>query len=120
MEITHRVRDCPRSESEWQKASDRLNCTSGALSTENKYHCFPAKDLTTLHEFCYTRIRLNVVKGTHTITSAYGSIDSEVISVLLKTLFNYLLNVLNMEKFKLPWPSKAYLNNKNSLIGDIQ
>nr|XP_022305937.1 uncharacterized protein LOC111112614 isoform X5 [Crassostrea virginica] len=63
MGIVHRVRDCPRDEKEWQKASDRLNCTSGDSSTMNKYHCLPADNLTTLLEFCYTRTRTQVVEG---------------------------------------------------------
>ena len=67
MGIAHRVRDCPRDETEWKKASDRLNCTSGDSSTMNKYHCLPADNLTTLLEFCYTRTRTQVVKGTHPV-----------------------------------------------------
>nr|XP_022305943.1 uncharacterized protein LOC111112616 isoform X3 [Crassostrea virginica] len=63
MGIAHRVRDCPRDEKEWQKASDRLNCTSGDSSTMNKYHCLPADNLTTLLEVCYTRTRTQVVTG---------------------------------------------------------
>ena len=60
----HRVNDCPRNETEWKKASNRLNCTSGVLSTMNKYHCLPADNLTTLLELCYNRTRTQVVEGT--------------------------------------------------------
>ena len=67
MGIAHRVRECPRDEKEWQKASDRLNCSSGVLNTMNKYHCLPSHNLTTLLEFCYKGTRLNVVKGIHTV-----------------------------------------------------
>ncbi|XP_078320242.1 uncharacterized protein LOC111112615 [Crassostrea virginica] len=63
MGIVHRVRDCPRDETEWQKASNRLNCTSDFRNTKNKYHCLPADNLTTLLEFCYNRTRTQVVKG---------------------------------------------------------
>nr|XP_022308521.1 uncharacterized protein LOC111114492 isoform X2 [Crassostrea virginica] len=63
MGVAHRVRECPRDEKEWQKASDRLNCSSGVLSTMNKYHCLPSHNLTTLLEFCYNRTRINVVEG---------------------------------------------------------
>ncbi|XP_078322189.1 uncharacterized protein LOC144621980 isoform X2 [Crassostrea virginica] len=63
MEIAHRVKDCPRNEEEWKKASNRLNCTSGFHNTNNKYHCLPADNLTTLLEFCYNRRRAQVVKG---------------------------------------------------------
>nr|XP_022293310.1 uncharacterized protein LOC111103950 isoform X2 [Crassostrea virginica] len=63
MGIPHRVKDCPRDKDEWQKASNRLNCTSGRENTKNKYHCLPTENLTTLLEFCYTRIRINVVNG---------------------------------------------------------
>ena len=64
MRIAHRVRDCPRDETEWQKASNRLNCTSDVRSTMNKYHCLPADNRTTLLEFCYNRTRTQVVEGT--------------------------------------------------------
>ena len=74
MEIAHRVKDCPRDKEEWQKASDRLNCTSGDHITDNKYHCLPADNLTTLLEFCYDRTRINVVKGTYAVTSTKYSI----------------------------------------------
>lgn len=67
MGIAHRVRECPRDEKEWQKASNRLNCSAGVSSTMNKYHCLPADTLTTLLEFCYTRTRTQVVKGTHPV-----------------------------------------------------
>ena len=70
MGIAHRVRDCPRDETEWQKASDRLNCTSDDRSTKNKYHCLPADNLTTLLEFCYKKTRAQVVKGTFAVISA--------------------------------------------------
>ena len=63
----HRVRDCPRDEKEWQKASKRLNCTGDVLSTKNKYHCLPADNFTTLLEFCYTRTRAQVIKGTSAV-----------------------------------------------------
>ncbi|XP_078321794.1 uncharacterized protein LOC111112647 [Crassostrea virginica] len=63
MGIAHRVRDCPRDETEWQKASNRLNCISDVRSTKNKYHCLPADNLTTLLEFCYNRTRTQVVEG---------------------------------------------------------
>ena len=69
MGIAHRVRDCPRDETEWQKASNRLNCTSGVLSTINKYHCLPADNLTSLLEFCYSRTRTQVVEGTLAVIS---------------------------------------------------
>ena len=64
MGIAHRVRDCPRNETEWQKASNRLNCTSGHSNPVNKYHCLPADNRTTLLEFCYNRTRTQVVEGT--------------------------------------------------------
>nr|XP_022305939.1 uncharacterized protein LOC111112615 isoform X2 [Crassostrea virginica] len=63
MGIAHRVRDCPRDETQWQKASNRLNCTSDVRSTMNKYHCLPADNRTTLLEFCYNRTRTQVVEG---------------------------------------------------------
>ena len=74
MGIAHRVRDCPRDETEWQKASKRLNCTSDVWSTNNKYHCLPADNLTTLLEFCYNRTRAQVVEGTHSFKSTKYSI----------------------------------------------
>nr|XP_022305978.1 uncharacterized protein LOC111112629 isoform X7 [Crassostrea virginica] len=63
MGIVHRVRDCPRNETEWKEASNRLNCTSGDSSPMNKYHCLPADNRTTLLEFCYSRTRAQVVEG---------------------------------------------------------
>lgn len=59
-----RVNECPRDEKEWQKASIRLNCSGDAFGSVNKYHCLPADNLTTLLEFCYSRTRPQVVKGT--------------------------------------------------------
>ena len=88
MGIVHSVRDCPRNETEWKKASDRLNCTSGDESTMNKYHCLPADNRTTLLEFCYTRRRTQVVKGTHTVLSkniTHGFVHSDLV-----TLYNYV------------------------------
>ena len=69
MGIVHRVRDCPRNETEWKKASNRLNCTSGDSSPMNKYHCLPADNRTTLLEFCYSRTRAQVVEGTLAVKS---------------------------------------------------
>ena len=74
MGIVHRVRDCPRNETEWKRASDRLNCTSDVRSTMNKYHCLPADNQTTLLEFCYTKTRANVVEGTLAVKSTKYSI----------------------------------------------
>ena len=89
MGIAHRVRDCPRDEKEWQKASNRMNCTAGVWSTKNKYHCLPAENLTTLVEFCYIRTRINVVKGTHAIicTKTYDSIHSDLLRLVIETCF---------------------------------
>lgn len=67
METVHRVRDCPRDAKEWQKASNRLNCSDDANTPKNKYHCLPAANLSTLLEFCYNKTRYQVVKGTCTI-----------------------------------------------------
>ena len=97
MGITHKVRDCPRDGKEWEKASKRLNCSSGFLNTENKYHCLPVHNLTTLLEFCYNRTRINVVKGIRTVTSSYDSNDSDLIRLFLKTRFYYLWNVSNVQ-----------------------
>ena len=66
MENVHRVSDCPRDGKESQQASNRLNCSDDANNPENRYHCLPAANLTTLLEFCYNRTRPQVVKGTHT------------------------------------------------------
>ena len=66
-ETAHRVSDCPRDEKEWQKASNRLNCSDDANTPVNRYHCLPAANLTTLLEFCYNKTRPQVVKGTRTI-----------------------------------------------------
>ena len=87
MGIPHRVKDCPRDEYEWQKASNRLNCTSGRENTKNKYHCLPAENLTTLLEFCYTRIRINVVNGNHAVicTKTYDSIHSDLLLLFINT-----------------------------------
>ena len=63
----NRVGVCPRDEKEWLKASKRLNCSDDALGSENRYHCLPADNLTTLLEFCYNRTRAQVVKGKYTI-----------------------------------------------------
>ena len=87
MEIAHRVKDCPRDEKEWQKASIRLNCTSGVLNTNNKYHCLPADNLTTLLEFCYKRTRAHVVKGTNAV--AYEIIHSDLLRLFIHNFTLY-------------------------------
>ena len=69
MGIAHRVKDCPRDEREWQKAASRLNCSKDFQSTDNKYHCLPADNLTTLLEFCYNRTRTPVGEGTQAFNS---------------------------------------------------
>ena len=81
MGIFHRVRDCPRNETEWKKASNRLNCTIGDSSTMNKYHCLPVYNLTTLLEFCYTRTRTQVVEGTLAAISTKKDIYDTIHSV---------------------------------------
>ena len=67
MGIAHRVRECPRDDEEWQKAANRMNCSTDVQGTKNKYHCLPADNLTTLLEFCYNRTRTQVVTGTHAV-----------------------------------------------------
>ena len=86
MGIAHRVRDCPRNETEWQKASNRLNCTSGHSNPVNKYHCLPADNRTTLLELCYNRARTQVVEGIHAVisTKTYDSNYSDFFHNVLK------------------------------------
>ena len=62
MGVAYRLRDCPRNEKEWQKASNSLNCTSDV-------NCLHADNLTTLLEFCYNRMRITVGKGTLALIS---------------------------------------------------
>ena len=59
----HSVSDCPRNKTEWQRASSRLNCSDDFTNVRNKYHCLPTDSLTTLVEFCYSRIRYHVTTG---------------------------------------------------------
>ena len=101
MGIAHRVRDCPRDETEWQKASNRLNCTSGVLSTKNKYHCLPADNLTTLLEFCYSRTRTQVVEGTLAVISTKIYIHYTIHSDLCRlSIHNFTLyNALKKKNF---------------------
>ena len=63
MGASQRVRHCPRDEKEWQKASNRLNCSDDVTDVVNRYHCLPTDSLTTLLEFCYNRTRANVING---------------------------------------------------------
>nr|XP_022305989.1 uncharacterized protein LOC111112631 isoform X1 [Crassostrea virginica] len=99
MGIAHRVRDCPRNETEWQKASNRLNCTSDVLSTMNKYHCLPADNLTTLLEFCYNRTRINVVKG-------------HCVVLVEKKERKHILNTYDCGRFKEGCPNNWYLSDE--------
>lgn len=64
MGISHKVSYCPRDEKEWQKASNRLNCSDDVTDVVNRYHCLPTDSLTTLLEFCYNRTRTQVIEGT--------------------------------------------------------
>ena len=75
MGIAHRVRECPRDEEAWQKASNRMNCSTDVQGTKNKYHCLPADNLTTLLEFCYNRTRTQVVEGTNAVISTKYNYD---------------------------------------------
>lgn len=60
---SNKVDVCPNNETEWQKASKRLNCTDIASNTKNRYHCLPVRNLTTLMEFCYNKTRPLVTSG---------------------------------------------------------
>ena len=64
MGISHKVSYCPRDEKEWQKASNRLNCSDDVTDVVNRYHCLPTDRLTTLLEICYNRTRTQVIEGT--------------------------------------------------------
>nr|XP_022305922.1 uncharacterized protein LOC111112612 isoform X4 [Crassostrea virginica] len=99
MGIVQRVRDCPRNETEWKEASNRLNCTSDVLSTENKYHCLPAENLTTLLEFCYNRTRINVVKG-------------HCVVLVEKQERKPILNTYDCGRFKEGCPNNWYLSDE--------
>lgn len=62
-ENAYNMEVCPLNKTEWQKASQRLNCTDDMENPVNRYHCLPVDDLTTLVEFCYNQIKPRIVKG---------------------------------------------------------
>ncbi|XP_061182286.1 uncharacterized protein LOC133190612 [Saccostrea echinata] len=59
----HRVTNCPQNDTEWKKASRRLNCTDDDAKSVNRYHCLPNSELSTLLEFCYSQTRTLVEEG---------------------------------------------------------
>lgn len=60
----NKVDVCPQNQTEWQKASRKLNCSDDSKNPLNRYHCLPVHNLTTLMEFCYNQPSPQVVKGT--------------------------------------------------------
>lgn len=55
------VQNCPSNNTEWMKASERLNCSS--INNTLVYHCVPNENVSSLVEFCYNTKRIGVPKG---------------------------------------------------------
>ncbi|XP_061187951.1 uncharacterized protein LOC133195977 [Saccostrea echinata] len=68
------VTSCPKNDTEWQRASRKLNC-SEIVGKPNHYHCLPIHDLSQLVQFCYNRLSGLVESGLCVILSQSSILD---------------------------------------------